>query len=130
MGCAAFLVAVGAPTASGIAAPATAGSGHAACTPGKASASGDVDGDGRRDRVRFRGRSFGYGRLTVVLASGPRISRRTGLLTTQQAGIVRVAPVDARRGADILVLEQHISTCNTYVLYGLRGTAPRRVAHL
>lgn len=87
-----------------------------------------MDGDGRADRVRFRVPSFGDGHLSVVLASGRRISRRTGLITTQQAGIVRVAPADSRPGADILVLEQHISTCNTYRLYGLRAGRLRVVS--
>ena len=100
---------------------------HVAYAPGKASASGDVNGDGRTDGIRFKGQQFATGKLTVKLAKGKTLSRRTGLITTSDAGIVKVANLDGRKGDEIVVRTQHISTCDTYLVYADRKGALTKI---
>lgn len=91
-----------------------------AFTPGKSSARGDVNGDGRTDNITFRGRDFHNGTLVVKLAGGRTLKASTALITTADAGIVRVANRDGRKGAEVTVRTQHISTCNTYLVFSYR----------
>ncbi len=91
-----------------------------AYTPGKSSARGDINGDARIDAVKFHGRNFHNGTLTVKLAGGKTIRASTAFITSSDAGIVNVANRDGRKGAEITVLTQHISTCNTYLVFAYR----------
>ena len=100
---------------------------HAAYAPGRTSARGDVNGDGRTDSIRFKGEQFATGRLTVKLAKRRTLSRPTGLITASDAGIVKVANLDGRKGAEIVVRTQHISTCDTYLVYAYRKGALTKV---
>jgi hypothetical protein len=92
-----------------------------ALVTGRATARGDVNGDGRADQIRFRGQNFGVGQLTIRLAGGATLAIGTGQITTTDAGIVRVANLDGRKGDEVVVRTQHISTCDTFEVFTYRS---------
>jgi len=91
--------------------------------PGKSKASGDVNGDGRTDRITFKGKQGKNGKLTVKLAKGKTISTTKDLkfLLSPEPGIVTV------RDGKITVMRDHISTCNTYVVFAVKKGQLKKV---
>jgi hypothetical protein len=80
-------------------------------------ATADIDGDGRGDTVRLLSPGLGTPSvLQITLASGRVLTAPAGD-GLPPARLLRIANVDGRRGAEIFVDTQHISTEDTVSIY-------------
>jgi hypothetical protein len=70
----------------------------------------DVNGDGRADLITLQKTHKGHGLIEVTLASGRRISVKTSTVAAALPALVAVGNVDGRRGDELFVDVEHIST--------------------
>jgi hypothetical protein len=84
-------------------------------------AANDVDGDGRSDTIQIIESTTGPSTLQVDLATGTRLTTPVGQGLPPTPDVRLVKNVDGRRGAEIFVDAEHISTNDTIAIFTLRS---------